>query len=62
MSVEVDPLRYQMWKGKDADGRPILYVKPSKMDLETYDTENYLRAHVYLLERGMELMDDDVTT
>jgi len=54
--------QHMIWHGFDSLGRPILYVKPSKMDLSTYNTENYLKAHVYLLERGISMIPKGETT
>mmetsp|Transcript_36384 Transcript_36384/g.71063 ORF Transcript_36384/g.71063 Transcript_36384/m.71063 type:complete len:342 (+) Transcript_36384:348-1373(+) len=54
--------QHMVWQGLDLTGRPILYVKPSLMDLSTYDRENYLKAHVYLLEQGMGMMPKGTTT
>mmetsp|Transcript_11362 Transcript_11362/g.27864 ORF Transcript_11362/g.27864 Transcript_11362/m.27864 type:complete len:357 (+) Transcript_11362:357-1427(+) len=52
---------HMYWRGRDPEGRPILWVRPALMDLATYDRDLYLKAHVYLLERGLELMTGDVT-
>ena len=51
-----------IWQGQDSSQRPILYAMPSRMDLETFDRDNYLKAHVYLIERGIEQMQGDVTS
>uniref|UniRef100_A0A7S0VL64 CRAL-TRIO domain-containing protein n=1 Tax=Hemiselmis tepida TaxID=464990 RepID=A0A7S0VL64_9CRYP len=54
--------QHMVWKGFDASGRPVLYAKPSDMDLSTYSTDNYLKAHVYLLEQGIAMIPKGQTT
>jgi len=53
---------HMFWSGEDAFGRPILYAKPSLMDLATFDRHDYERAHVYLLEQGLRRMRPGVTS
>ncbi|KAJ1485169.1 hypothetical protein T484DRAFT_2459693 [Baffinella frigidus] len=43
---------HMWWGGEDRIGRPILCVRPARMDLATYNTDEYLRAHVFLIEEG----------
>jgi hypothetical protein len=47
---------HMWWDGQDRLGRPVLCVRPAGMDLSTYDTDEYLRAHVYLIEEGLAIM------
>ncbi|EKX45500.1 hypothetical protein GUITHDRAFT_139055 [Guillardia theta CCMP2712] len=48
---------HMFWSGYDKFGRPILYARPALMDLKTYDRDEYIRAHVYLIERGIQMME-----
>jgi len=50
------------WEGEDKFGRPILYARPGEMDLSTYSREEYVKAHVYLIEQGLQRMRAGVIT
>jgi len=53
---------HMWWEGTDLAGRPILYVRPALMDLSTYNREEYLKAHVYLIEEGIRNMPQGVAS
>lgn len=44
---------HMFWGSSDAQGCPILYVRAGMVDLDAYDREEYLKAHVFLLEQGL---------
>jgi len=53
---------HMWWEGEDKFGRPILYARPGEMDLSTYSREEYVKAHVYLIEQGLQRMRAGVST
>ena len=53
---------HMWWEGQDRLGRPILYVRPGLMDLGTYCREEYVQAHIYLLEQGLRRMGAGVSS
>eukprot|EP00960_Hanusia_phi_P070992 767443-Hanusia_phi.AAC.2 len=53
---------HMFWSGFDKFGRPVLYARPAMMDLKTYDRDEYIRAHVYLIERGIQMMEKEVSS
>jgi hypothetical protein len=53
---------HMWWEGEDRLGRPILYVRPGLMDLSTYCREEYVQAHIFLIEQGLRRMSAGVAT
>eukprot|EP00300_Choanocystis_sp_HF-7_P003760 c12867_g1_i3.p1 GENE.c12867_g1_i3~~c12867_g1_i3.p1 ORF type:complete len:813 (+),score=200.08 c12867_g1_i3:50-2440(+) len=47
---------HMFWKGYDSAGRPVLFIRPSGLELRHYDREAYLLAHVQILEDGLNLL------
>ena len=53
---------HMWWEGEDLFGRPILYARPGEMDLSTYCRDEYVRAHVWLIEQGLQRMRPGVSS
>ena len=53
---------HMYWEGDDKFGRPILFARPADMDLKSYSRDEYVRAHVYLSEKGIRRLPAGVST
>jgi len=50
------------WHRFDTYGRPILYLRPGKQDMRTFDRPLTFKAIVYTVEQGRKLMPPGVVT
>eukprot|EP00667_Euglena_gracilis_P003025 EG_transcript_3033 len=50
------------WHRFDNFGRPVLYLRPAKQDMNTFDRQGTFKAIVYTMEQGLKLMPPGVVT